>query len=95
MPLTVPKEYGPSRYLCAICGALTAGTEKKDDHDQAGGGKLRSELVHSIPLEARAQDKELVSFEPLMGNLEEAAKAMGRAVLSLSQFLFLLSCADL
>lgn len=58
-------------------------------------GKLRSELAHSLPLEAWVQDKELVLFEPFMGNLEEAARAMGRAVLSLSQFSFLLSHADL
>lgn len=79
--------------------ALTPGTEQEDDHDhdhdQAGGGKLRSELAHSLPLEAWAQDKELVSFEPLIRNLEEAARAMGRAVLSLSQFSFPLSRADL
>lgn len=41
-------------------------------------GKLRSELAHSLPLEASAQDKELVSFEPLMGELRRGCESYGQ-----------------
>lgn len=41
-------------------------------------GKLRSELAHSLPLEAWAQDKELVSFEPLMGELRRGCESHGQ-----------------